>query len=124
MKIKKILITTTAFAPENEIGVVRVTKIVKYLVRLGYDITVISPELHEISRIDKSLLTDEIKSINKHTVSQSNWFNKLFLRKRNAMLKKQSASNYMNPKNDDGFIKVVKAYIFSHLQAALLNYCK
>lgn len=116
MKIKKILITTTAFAPENEIGVVRVTKIVKYLVRLGYDITVISPELHEISRIDNSLLTDEIKSINKHTVSQSNWFNKLFLRKRNAMLKKQSASNYMNPKNDDGFIKVVKAYIFSHLQ--------
>lgn len=110
---KKILITTTAFAPENEIGAVRMTKIVKYLVRLGYDITVISPELHEISRIDNSLV---VEGINKYTVAQSRWFTKIFLRKRNAMLKKQSASNYISPKKNSSFLKVIKASVFSHLQ--------
>ena len=113
---KRLLIITTSFAPENEIGSVRMTKLTKYLVRLGYDITVVSPELHEISRIDNSLLSKEIRSIKKYNISQSSWFIKIFLKKRNTMLKKQSASNYIKPKQGGNNIQVLKAFIYSHLQ--------
>ena len=113
---KKILIITTSFAPENVIGAVRLTKLVKYLVLLGYDITAISPKLDEFSRIDTSLLSIEFDKVKRHTVSQSSWFEKFFLKKRNNLLKKQSAFNYINPKKSDGKLKVLKAFIYSHLQ--------
>ena len=113
---KKILVITTGFAPENRIGAVRITKIVKYLVRLKYDVTVISPELNEIAALDYSLMDEEIKSIDNPRIAQSNWFKKVFLKKRNELLKKQSAFNYMNSNHTDSKLSLFKSYIYSHLQ--------
>ncbi|GER60163.1 glycosyl transferase family 1 [Patiriisocius marinus] len=113
---KKILIITTAFAPKNVIGAIRITKLVKYLERLDYDITVISPELDEYTKIDKSLLSKEIDVVKKHTISQSDWFVKMFLKKRNVMLQKQSASNYMTKKQNENILKSLKALLFTYLQ--------
>ena len=52
---KKILFVVTAFSPENAIGAVRISKIVKYLVKNNFEVTVISPELHSGSKIDRSI---------------------------------------------------------------------
>ena len=78
MKKNKILIVTTAFAPENEIGAIRMIKLVKYLVRLKQEITVISPKLHEQSRIDLSLECREFDDITRLVVDQSRLFNRFF----------------------------------------------
>ncbi|WP_271856132.1 hypothetical protein [Patiriisocius marinus] len=113
---QRILIITTAFAPKNVIGAIRITKLVKYLERLNYDITVISPELDEYTKIDKYILSKEIEAVKKHTISQSDWFVKVFLNKRNVMLQKQSASNYMTKKQNANILKSLKAFAYSHLQ--------
>ena len=113
---KKILVITTGFAPENRIGAVRITKIVKYLVRLKYDVTVISPELNEIAALDYSLMNEEIKSIDNPRIAQSNWFKKVFLKRRNVLLKKQTAFNYMNSGHNDSKFSLFKSFIYSHLQ--------
>lgn len=112
----KVLLITSCFAPENVIGAVRVTKIVKYLVRMGYEVTVVAPELHELSKIDDSLVTSKIKQVKVYRVSQSEWFKKTFLRRRNKMLKKKSATGYMNSKKGDSKFAVFKSFVFIHLQ--------
>ncbi len=81
----KILMICTAFAPENEIGCVRTTKLAKYLVREGYDLTVISPTIIEGMVVSDSLMCEEIEQINHIHVSYSKWFQKYFFRKRNAL---------------------------------------
>jgi len=45
MRMGSFLFVCTAFAPKNVIGSVRPTKIAKYLVRAGHDVTVVMPEL-------------------------------------------------------------------------------
>lgn len=65
MRKNKVLLIATAFSPENAMGSVRTTKLVKFLVRMGYDITVVSPELHGGTKIDHSLECKELDSINR-----------------------------------------------------------
>jgi len=83
--MKKILMIYTAFYPENAIGSIRNTKIVKYLVREGYDITVITTADKLTSVEDPTLYCDELKSIRLVEIPYSNFFKKHFLRRRNAM---------------------------------------
>lgn len=108
MKTKKILIIATAFSPENEIGALRVTKLVKYLIRQGFSITIFSPELHEGSKINDAPEPVEFKNIERHTVHLSETFQKIFLKKRNELTKNTSATNLISNKRG-GFIASVKS---------------
>lgn len=122
MKKNKILIVTTAFAPENEIGAIRMIKLVKYLVRLKQEITVISPKLHEQSRIDLSLECREFDDITRLVVDQSRLFNRFFLRARNRKIQKKQAVSSLKLK-DERIISRIKVIInrFVHLTYTLVR---
>jgi hypothetical protein len=67
----KILVVTSCFAPKNVIGAVRISKLVKYLVREGNEITVISPVLEQYDGIDSSLECDELAKVRRVLVPYS-----------------------------------------------------
>ena len=67
----KLLFIVSCFAPKNIIGAVRISKIAKYLVRNGHDITVISPVLEDYDSVDETLECEELKEINRITVPYS-----------------------------------------------------
>lgn len=115
MKTKRILIIATAFSPENEIGAIRVTKLVKYLIRQGFSITIFSPELHEGSKINNAPEPIEFKNIERHTIHLSENFQKFFLKKRNELTKNTSATNLISNKNS-GFIASLKSSLMSIIQ--------
>lgn len=73
----KILVIATCFAPKNIIGAVRTSKIVKYLVRAGHDLTVISPVLEDYDAKDMTLECDELKKVVRITVPYSSITTKL-----------------------------------------------
>ena len=81
----KILFICTAFAPENEIGCIRTTKLAKYLVRNGHEVTVISPTITEGMNVSDDLMSEEIKNLNHIYVSYSKAFYSLLYRKRNSL---------------------------------------
>lgn len=67
----KILIITSCFAPKNIIGAVRISKIAKYLIRFGHDVTVISPVLEDYDKIDLTLECEELSRARRITVPYS-----------------------------------------------------
>lgn len=81
--MKKILMIYTAFHPENAIGSIRNTKIAKYLVREGYDITVISTADKLSSVVDPTLNSKELDKLKLIEIPYSKKFKKYFLKKRN-----------------------------------------
>jgi len=111
----KILIITTSFSPENSVGSIRLTKIVKYLIRQGFDITTISPKLHTFSKIDNSLECKELNIVNRIQIGQSSFFSKSFLKQRNNFLKKKSATEIIKNDNKKGYINQIKTEIFKYI---------
>lgn len=112
--MKKILAIYTAFYPENAIGSIRNTKFVKYLVRAGYDITVISPKMSS-RNLDKNLYSVELNQISHITVPYSRFFNNYFLEKRNEMMDKKTQTKlHSNPKNT--FLEKIKKIIYQFVQ--------
>ena len=67
----KVLVICPYFSPENVIGAVRISKLVKYLVRYDHDITVISAELNDYNKIDNYLECDEFNRIRRIKVPYS-----------------------------------------------------
>ena len=67
----KILIIASCFSPKNIIGAVRVSKIAKYLIREGHELTIISPMLEDYDGIDNTLECDEFNSAKRITVPYS-----------------------------------------------------
>ena len=67
----KILVITSCFAPKNVIGAVRISKLVKYLVREGNEITVISPVLEKYDGVDNSLECTEFSNVRRILVPYS-----------------------------------------------------
>ena len=59
----KILLITYYWPPNGGAGVQRWLKMSKYLVELGYELTVYTPENPEFSAVDDSLLKDVHKDI-------------------------------------------------------------
>lgn len=94
----KILIITSCFAPKNIIGAVRISKIAKYLVREGHNLTVISPELEDYDGTDNTLECEELNHIRRITVPYSSLTTMLTrLHKRDA--NRQSGSEVGNQVN-------------------------
>lgn len=112
----KILVIATAFSPENAMGSVRTTKLVKFLVRMGHDVTVVSPELHGGTKIDHSLECNELDNVNRMIIPQSKCFSKYFLKRRNTMLKKKSATDYFKVSNSAKVSSRLKSQFFIIIQ--------
>ena len=68
--MKKILIVSYFFAPKNEIGAVRLSKFTKYLVRLGWEVDVVTfkanPFLKLESTVDTTLECEEFNRVKIH----------------------------------------------------------
>jgi len=111
----KILIVTTAFSPESEIGAVRITKIAKYLVRSGMEVTVISPKLHSFSKVDYEMEEKEFDNIERVQIPHSDFFERFFLRRRNNLLQKGSANSYLKNSDKVNVFSNLKVYIFQFL---------
>lgn len=102
--MKKVLMVLTAFSPENAIGSIRTTKIAKYLVQHGYEVTVIKPKKENI-KIDPTLMTDEIKSIKQIEIDHSSFFRRVVKKQRNKVLQNSTASQLINKQSDKQSIK-------------------
>lgn len=87
----KILIITTAFYPEQAIGAVRVSKLVKYLNTAGVDVSVVSKYVTADLPQDTTLHFDGLERINWITAHQSPWFQRLFMNARKKVVKGRSA---------------------------------
>ncbi len=94
--MSSVLVITTSFAPENAIGSVRMAKLVKYLVRLGVDITVISPQLDEDTPRDDTLESRELALIRRHTVAQGRLFRATIGRRRKKLLASNQAASLIS----------------------------
>ncbi|MEH7255748.1 hypothetical protein V7111_26940, partial [Neobacillus niacini] len=77
--MKKILIVSYLFAPENAIGAIRPTKIAKFLSEKAYDITVItsSNKLKHDSMLEKDL--SKLKKVIE--VDHSEFYTKRFIKR-------------------------------------------
>lgn len=56
--MKKVIIVSPYFAPENSVASIRFTKIAKYLVKQGYDVSVICTRMTNLFLVDKTLQED------------------------------------------------------------------
>lgn len=108
----KILFVTTAFYPEQAIGSIRLTKLVKYLDAIGLDVSVVSKHVDDDLPRDETLFFDSLERINWLSVPQSSLFQLLFMRARNKIVKGDSALKLTSQR--DGRISV-KARVMSYL---------
>lgn len=92
----KILYIATAFYPENAVGSIRNTKIVKNLIKRNYDVTVICPRLHKSVKKDKSLRFSSINSVKIIRVDYGYIFNKIIYKSRNKYLNQTVKKNKSN----------------------------
>lgn len=113
----KILFVVTAFYPEQAIGSIRITKLVKYLHRASHEVQVISLEPPPWAAIDESLRFPELEVIPWRMVPQSKLFSKLFFGARNAVVGSGSAAGLVRPHNR-GFYARVRGRINAALQTA------
>lgn len=86
----KVLFITTAFAPQNAVGAIPNTKLVKELTKLGYEITVACPMEAPFDLRDITL--DVPESVEHVWVTHSQFFSSTVLRSRNNLLSNTSAS--------------------------------
>lgn len=82
----KLLFVVTAFYPEQAIGSVRITKFVKFLDRVGHDVTVLSLAPAPWAARDESLRFAALDNLRWTTVPQSRIFQHLFMRARAAAI--------------------------------------
>ena len=59
---KRILIISHCFAPQNKVGAVRATKLAKYLLRMGYEVTVLAGK--GVSPVTDPLLAKDLSNMN------------------------------------------------------------
>ena len=112
----KILFVCTAFAPENEIGCIRTTKLAKFLVRAGHDVTVISPTIIEGMNVSNDLLCEELEKLDHIHVSYSEFFQNVFYRKRNT-LTQSGAKNKMRQERSG-----IKRIVYKFVEVAYTEY--
>lgn len=115
--MSSVLVVTTSFAPENAIGSVRMAKFVKYLVRLGIDVTVISPELDEDTSRDETLESPELARIRRYTVGQGRLFRNAVGQGRKKLLASNQAATLIS-RGDGGLVASVRAAFFRYVRFA------
>ena len=73
----KILFICSAFAPRNVIGAVRPSKMAKYMVRMGHEVTVVSPDVPEGEPRDTLLESPEIQASRRVVVPYAGAYHRL-----------------------------------------------
>ncbi|MDR0138855.1 hypothetical protein RFW18_13955 [Metabacillus idriensis] len=108
--MKKVLIITTGFAPQNRIGAIRTTKIAKYLVRQGYKVTIITTELLKKDKIDNTLISSELENMKILRIPMSAIFKKTVYKLRNKILQEKSGTTILVKKNKT-FLSFFRGFI-------------
>lgn len=96
--MKKVLVLSLFFAPDNSIGAIRPTKIAKYLkLNAGYDITVITSEYDFVGlgTVD-SVLENDLKYVDNHIVLKVTAFAKVKLSILEALRKLKHSRGVVN----------------------------
>lgn len=106
---KNVLVITTSFYPENAIGAVRTTKLIKNLVNEGWIVTVVSPTLPTNVSIDETLYSKEIDLMEIHSVDYSDVFKKILKRERDKLISKKSAGEYLANSTSNRFLLFKRA---------------
>lgn len=75
--MSKILFVCTAFAPKNVIGSIRPSKIAKYLIRQGHEVTVVMPPVPENEPKDPLLTGGEMDRVSRILVSYGSAYSKI-----------------------------------------------
>lgn len=75
--MSRILFICSAFAPRNIIGAVRPSKLAKYMVRMGHEVTVVSPEVPEGEPKDTLLESPELLRVRRITIPYSGAYHKV-----------------------------------------------
>lgn len=115
--MKRILVVTPFFAPENSIASVRFTKISKYLHQMGYHVTVICCENMGTDKKDK-ILADDSEEVDKiyrlPMISIHKKLEKIYinLRKSNEVKEKKKNVNEVAAEKKSIFSKVVSGKIY------------
>ena len=115
----KILIITSCFAPKNVIGAVRISKIAKYLINRGNNLTIISPVLEDYDGVDNTLECDEFNSVNRITVPYS-FLTTCLTRLHRSEANRQSGSTVGNQVNQS--LKSRMYRLFSSIFSIWRNY--
>lgn len=106
----KFILIATSFAPQNRISAIRMSKISKYLTRLGHDVTIMTPQIDDSDIIDNSLLSPEYDQMKVIRIGNSKVFNNSLKKIRNRMVKNKPGHSYAN--NSNSILKKTKSYIF------------
>ena len=115
--MSSVLVVTTSFAPENAIGSVRIAKLVKYLVRLGVEVTVISPELDADTPRDETLESAELDQVRRYTVAQGRLFRSAIGRQRKKLLASNQAASLISG-GRGGLPAALRAAFFRYIRFA------
>ena len=102
----KILLITYYWPPNGGAGVQRWLKMSKYLVELGYELTVYTPENPEFSAVDDSLLKDVHKDIK---VLKSNIWEPYSLYKQFVGGKNSNSTTYLSKSKSSWFQTILKS---------------
>jgi hypothetical protein len=89
----KLLVVCTSFYPRLASGSIRTTKLVKYLVQNGFDITVISPPTNPVEKTDETLGANELSQIRRIIIPHSKYFSKTLLGLRNKVVEEKIGNN-------------------------------
>lgn len=94
----KIIFVVTAFYPEQAIGAVRITKMVKFAVQAGHDVTVLSLPPPPWAAADESLRFPGLDAIRWTSIPQSRVFRGIFQRARVAAIGNRSGVESVSQK--------------------------
>ena len=100
--MKKILLVSEAFAPDNSIAAIRITKIGKYLAQAGYGVDVLRKG--RSGREEDILLKNDLKHFNKIFINFNNIFFDFFLKTKRNILN----NNYFNIENAKNARRIIK----------------
>ena len=121
--MKKILIISEYFAPNNEIASVRITKLAKYLKLYGYYIGVVSRKMRFYESVD-SVLLKELIYVDEHiVVSESKLFQSISrIFSKQQIINKQTSNHNTSRKSIIKFIFVIIYKIMGLLNIYLKKY--
>ena len=120
----KVLFVVTAFYPEQAIGSIRITKLAKYLVAAGVDLTVISLTPPIWSKKDETLKFEGLNNIRWIQVDQSDFFKRIFQRVRRVTIGNASAASFVQSSDNKRSIGtfVRRVFQFSYTAAKAIDW--
>lgn len=102
--MKRVLIVSSSFWPDNRMGAVRPTKLAKYLERMGYTVTVITTTPD--GTFDRTSVLNVENGTRVFRVHRGVFFNTIFGRVRDRMVRKRPTSTYLVQKKQSALSSI------------------